>query len=71
MSKRTEIKKILIVGQGCEFDCSGAQTVKESVFPFVKFSGADFILSPEIKSTGNSASSGTRSLRRPIPQRRP
>ena len=44
-------------------------SVKEAVFPFVKFPEADPILGPEMKSTGEVMGTGTPSGR-PMPRRR-
>jgi carbamoyl-phosphate synthase large subunit len=44
---------VSLAEQGIEFEPSPAQfSVKESVFPFVKFHGVDIVLGPEMRSTG-------------------
>ena len=45
-------------------------SVKEAVFPFIKFPEADPILGPEMKSTGEVMGTGIPSAR-PTPRRRP
>jgi len=44
---------VSLVEQGCTKDPIPAHvSVKESVFPFVKFAGVDIVLGPEMRSTG-------------------
>ncbi len=43
-------------------------SVKESVFPFIKFSGVDIVLGPEMKSTGEVNGQSATSSRSPLPK---